>query len=533
VSMIRIRRALVSVSDKRGVDELARGLARHGVQILSTGGTARALRESGASVTEVAEYTGAPEILDGRVKTLHPKIHGGLLGRPTPEHQAEMSQHGIENIDLVVVNLYPFRETVARAGVTLAEAIENIDIGGPSMVRSASKNHERVTVLVDPDDYASVIEQMDANGGQVPHGLRFNLARKAFAYTASYDGAIANFLTALPDDAIDSSGPLKPATFPETLTLQFKEGRTLRYGENPHQQAAFYIDEATPEGPSVARAQVLQGKELSYNNIVDLDAAAMLVSEFTRPAVAIIKHTNPCGVAESDDGCAGAYRLARECDPVSAFGGIVAANRVVDDELGRELAETFLECVIAPGFTDGALEALAKKKSLRLLAYQTPTHGRASLMLRAVNGGLLAQTPDDQIVAAAAAKVVTRRAPTAEELRTLDFAWRVCKHVKSNAIVFASLHRGGGARTVGVGAGQMSRVDSVKIARMKAQLPTLGGVLASDAFFPFRDGLDAAAEAGVTAVIQPGGSVRDEEVIAAANERDLAMVFTGMRHFRH
>jgi phosphoribosylaminoimidazolecarboxamide formyltransferase/IMP cyclohydrolase len=531
--LTRIRRALISVSDKRGVDELARGLTRHGVQILSTGGTARALRDAGAQVTDVAAYTGAPEILDGRVKTLHPKIHGGLLGRPTPEHQAEMLKHGIENIDLVVVNLYPFRETVARAGVTLADAIENIDIGGPSMVRSAAKNHERVAVVVDPDDYAPLLAELDANQGQVSVGLRWKLARKAFAYTSSYDGAIANFLTALPDDAVSSTGALQPATFPETLTLQFKEGRSLRYGENPHQQAAFYLDEATPEGPSVARAQVLQGKELSYNNIVDLDAAVTLVSEFNRPAVVIIKHTNPCGAAESDEGCAGAYRLARECDPVSAFGGIVACNRVVDDELGRELSETFLECVIAPGFTDGALQSLAKKKSLRLLAYQTPQHGKSSWMMRAVNGGLLVQTPDDKIVAAADAKVVTKRPPTADELRALDFAWRVCKHVKSNAIVFASLHRSGGARTVGVGAGQMSRVDSVRIARMKAQLPTLGSVLASDAFFPFRDGLDAAAEAGITAVIQPGGSVRDEEVIAAADEHGLAMVLTNMRHFRH
>ncbi len=529
---VRIRRALVSVSDKRGVEELAKGLARHGVEILSTGGTARRLREAGAQVQEVADYTGAPEILDGRVKTLHPKIHGGLLGRPIPEHQAEMARHGIENIDLVVVNLYPFRETVARSGVTFAEAIENIDIGGPSMVRSASKNHERVAVLVDPEDYDALIREMDENAGQVDAALRFKLARKAFAYTAAYDGAIANFLSALPDNAYAEEGALTPAPFPETLTLQFKEGRMLRYGENPHQQAAFYIDEATPEGPSVARATALQGKELSYNNIVDLDAAAMLVSEFSRPAVTIIKHTNPCGTAESDDGCAAAYRLARECDPVSAFGGIVACNRVIDDELGRELAETFLECVIAPGFTDGARESLAKKKALRLLAYQTPQHGRPSLAMRAVNGGLLAQTPDDKIVSAADAQVVTKRAPSSDELRALDFAWRVCKHVKSNAIVFAQLH-GTGARSVGVGAGQMSRVDSVKIAKQKAILPIAGGVMASDAFFPFRDGLDAAAEAGITAVIQPGGSVRDEEVIAACNERDIAMVFTKMRHFRH
>jgi phosphoribosylaminoimidazolecarboxamide formyltransferase/IMP cyclohydrolase len=532
--MVRIRRALVSVTDKRGVEELAHALSRHGVELLSTGGTARRLRDGGARVTEVAAYTGAPEILDGRVKTLHPKIHGGLLGRPTPEHQAEMAAHGIEPIDLVVVNLYPFRETVARKGVTLAEAIENIDIGGPSMIRSASKNHERVAVLVDPDDYPALIAEMDAHEGQVSAALRFRLARKAFAYTAAYDGAIANFLTALPDDAVGGEGPLEPAAFPETLTLQFKDGRPLRYGENPHQQAAFYLDEAVPTGPSVARAEVLQGKELSYNNIVDLDAALALVSEFGRPTVAIIKHTNPCGVAESDDGCAAAYLLARECDPVSAFGGIVAANRVVDDELGRELAETFLECVIAPGFTEGARAALAKKKSLRLLAYQTPTRGSASLVLRAVHGGLLVQTPDEKMVAAAEAEVATRRTPSVAELRALDFAWRVCKHVKSNAIVLATLdEKGGGARTIGVGAGQMSRVDSVKLARQKALVPTAGAVLASDAFFPFRDGIDAAAEAGVSAVIQPGGSVRDDEVIAAADQHGLAMVLTRMRHFRH
>lgn len=527
--MVRIKRALVSVSDKRGVEELARGLQRHDIEVLSTGGTARALRDAGARVTEVASWTGAPEILDGRVKTLHPKIHGGLLGRATPEHEAEMAKHGIEKIDLVVVNLYPFRETVARPDVTLAEAIENIDIGGPSMIRSASKNHERVTVVVDPDDYAALLEELDAHGGATTPELRFRCARKAFAYTAAYDGAIANWLSAVDEKA--ESLTLK--SFPETLTMQWTQGRELRYGENPHQTAAFYLDEAMPEGPSVARAEVLQGKELSYNNIVDLDAAVQLVSEFGRPAVAIIKHTNPCGAAESDDGVTAAYRMARECDPVSAFGGIVACNRVVDDDLGRELSETFLECVIAPGYTDGARASLAKKKNLRLLAYQTPQHGRSGWQLRAVNGGLLVQTRDDRIVSAADAEVVSKRAPTAEELRALDFAWRVCKHVKSNAIVFASLTKSGGVRTVGVGAGQMSRVDSVKIARMKSLLSTMGSVCASDAFFPFRDGVDAIAEAGATAIIQPGGSVRDEEVVQAANEHNLAMVVTKMRHFRH
>lgn len=532
--MVRIRRALVSVSDKRGVEALARGLARHQIEVLSTGGTARSLRDAGVSVTEVAAHTGAPEILDGRVKTLHPRIHGGLLGRDTPQHKKEMADHGIEPIELVVVNLYPFRETIARPDVTLAQAIENIDIGGPSMIRSAAKNHERVTVIVDPDDYAAFLAELDAHEGSTSMEERFRLATKAFAYTAAYDGAIANFLSSLPQSvaSLPAETPVERTPFPETLTVQFKEGRLLRYGENPHQRAAFYLDEVRPDGPSVARAEILQGKELSYNNIIDLDAAVQLVSEFSRPAVAIIKHTNPCGAAESDDGSASAYRLARECDPVSAYGGIVACNRVVDDELGALLDETFLECVIAPGFTDGARQRLAKKKSLRLLAYQTPTLGRPGWVLRSVHGGLLVQTRDDQIVAAAEAQVVTKRPPTAAELRALDFAWRISKHVKSNAIVLAGMHEHG-ARTIGIGAGQMSRVDSVKLAKDKAQLPTEGGVLASDAFFPFRDGVDAAAKSGITAIIQPGGSVRDEEVISAANEHGIAMVLTKMRHFRH
>ncbi len=534
--MVRIERALVSVWDKRGVEELAVGLERHGVTVLSTGGTARKLREAGAKVVEVADYTGAPEILDGRVKTLHPKIHGGLLGRPTDEHRREMAAHGIDPIDLVIVNLYPFRETIARPEVTLEAAIENIDIGGPAMIRSASKNHERVTVIVDPDDYPALVAEMDANGGAISAATRFSLARKAFAYTAAYDGAIANYLTALPITVAAATGEGAPAPqpemFPEVLSLQFREGRVLRYGENPHQQAAFYLDEQVPEGPSVARAEILQGKELSYNNIVDLDAAVQLVSEFGRPAVSIIKHTNPCGAAESDAGCASAYRLARECDPVSAFGGIVACNRVVEDELAALLAETFLECIIAPGFTDGARETLGKKKALRLLAYQTPTNGRTGYVLRSVHGGLLVQTRDDRLVPAAEAEVVSKRAPTADELRALDFAWRVSKHVKSNAIVLAGLH-GEGARTIGVGAGQMSRVDSVKLARDKAQLPLAGSVLASDAFFPFPDGVEVAAQAGVRAIIQPGGSVRDAEVIAAADAHGVAMVLTKMRHFRH
>ncbi len=526
--MVRIRRALVSVSDKRGLDELGRALARHGVEVLSTGGTARLLRDAGVAVTEVADYTGAPEILDGRVKTLHPKIHGGLLGRPTDAHRAEMQKHGIGEIDLVVVNLYPFAETIARPGVTLAEAIENIDIGGPSMIRSGAKNHERVAVVVDPADYPVLVGEMDENAGAVSAATRFRLARKAFAHTAGYDGTIANFLTALPPDAGEQQAGAWPSPFPEVLTLQWVGGQVLRYGENPHQQAAFY---RAPRviGPSVASAQVLQGKELSYNNLVDLDAALELACEFPRPAAAIIKHTNPCGAACADD-VASAYAKARACDPTSAFGGVVAVNRPVDEAFARALGETFLECVIAPGFSDGARAELAKKKNLRLLAYSTATGERipGGLQVRTIPGGALVQTRDAELVPARDAKVVTKRAPTEAELRALDFAWRVAKHVKSNAIVLAR-----DEVTVGVGAGQMSRVDSVKLAVQKAQSPTAGCVLASDAFFPFRDGPDAAAAAGVTAIIQPGGSVRDQEVIAAADEHDVAMVFTGMRHFRH
>ena len=534
--MVRIRRALVSVSNKRGLDELARALGRHGVEILSTGGTAKALRDAGAKVIDVAEYTGAPEILDGRVKTLHPKIHGGLLGRPTDEHRAEMAKHGIEAIDLVVVNLYPFQQTVAKAGVAFGDAIENIDIGGPSMLRSAAKNHERVTVVVDPEDYAMVIAELDAAGGSASAATRFRLARKAFAHTAAYDGAIANFLTALPDAAPAHDAPATPGTFPGTLTVQWSGGQTLRYGENPHQQAAFYRDPLPPGRPSVAFSKVLQGKELSYNNLVDLEAALEAVLEFERPAAVIVKHTNPCGVAVAAD-CAEAFTRARACDPVSAFGGVVALNRGVDGATAEKLADLFLECIVAPSFDEAARALLDKKKNLRLLAFDGAANGLAGtgdlsrqsgLLLKSLRGGLLVQTRDDGVKAARDAQVVTKRAPTPAELAALDFAWRVCKHVKSNAIVFA--HDG---VTVGVGAGQMSRVDSVRIAVEKAQSPTAGCVVASDAFFPFRDGLDGLAKAGATAVIQPGGSVRDAEVIAAADEHGIAMLFTGMRHFKH
>ena len=522
--MSKIARALISVSDKTGLVELARGLVAEGLEILSTGGTAKALYAAGVAVREVSDFTGAPEILDGRVKTLHPRVHGGILGRPTAKHREEMRQAGLSPIDLVVVNLYPFRETVAR-GAPFEEVIENIDIGGPAMIRSAAKNHERVAVVVEPADYGRVLAEIQG-AGEVSAALRFELARKAFAHTAAYDGAVASYLgrVTAPD------APL--ADFPRTLHLSARLERTLRYGENPHQKAAFYVQDDAG-GPSLAHAQVLQGKELSYNNLLDLDAAMRIAAEFLAPAVAIIKHSNPCGVAISDGGIADAYRRARETDPVSAFGGIVAVNRPVDAALGRELSETFLECVIAPGYAPEALAALAPKKNLRLLAYDFARDGSgeadaAALDLRTVAGGFLVQTRDTTTSAAAAGRVASRRAPTVAELIDLDFAWRVAKHVKSNAIVFA-----GAGRTLGIGAGQMSRVDSVRIAISKARAPLAGAVLASDAFFPFRDGVDEAARAGVTAVIQPGGSVRDDEVLAAADEHGMAVVRTGERHFRH
>ncbi|HUS67216.1 MAG TPA: bifunctional phosphoribosylaminoimidazolecarboxamide formyltransferase/IMP cyclohydrolase [Kofleriaceae bacterium] len=526
---VRVRRALLSVSDKRGLVPLAQALAARGVEILSTGGTAKALSDAGLRVVQVSDHTGAPEILDGRVKTLHPRVHGGLLGRPTPEHEAEMAAHDIPPIDLVVVNLYPFEATIANPGVSRADAIENIDIGGPSMLRSSAKNHERVAVVVDPDDYPEVMRELEAGDGALPDALRFRLARKAFSHTAAYDGAIAAYLSSL-----DGDGDAR-AAYPGTLTIQWERVAELRYGENPHQTAAFYRDARSPLGagparPTLAAAEILQGKQLSYNNILDCDAALGLCLEFTAPTAVIVKHTNPCGVASDPSGVATAYRLARETDPVSAFGGIVAVNREVDEALAAQLAETFLECVVAPGYSAAAREALGGKKNLRLLSVgaMAARPGDRGVALRSVGGGLLVQSADLALVPAAEAKVVTRRAPSAEELAALDFVWRVAKHVKSNAIVY-----GRGTRTVAVGAGQMSRVDSAKIARIKAALPLEGCVAASDAFFPFRDGVDVLADAGATAIIQPGGSIRDDEVIAAADEKNLAMVFTGMRHFRH
>ncbi|MCW5804283.1 MAG: bifunctional phosphoribosylaminoimidazolecarboxamide formyltransferase/IMP cyclohydrolase [Deltaproteobacteria bacterium] len=530
-----MKRALISVSDKRGVVELARTLVELGLEILSTGGTATALTAAGIPVTQVAAYTGAPEILDGRVKTLHPKVHGGILGRGTDAHRREMDAHAIPVIDLVVVNLYPFEATVARAGTTFDDAIENIDIGGPAMLRSAAKNHERVAVVVDPDDYGAIAEAL--RGGGISAAQRLRLARKAFAHTAGYDTAIAAYLSAV-DDAAADARDAAPARreLPDTLGFQWRRLYELRYGENPHQRAAFYADARSPlatpasDRPTIATAEVLGGKQLSYNNILDLDAALGLVLEFDEPAAVVVKHNNPCGVA-IDATCAAAYVRAREADATSAFGGIVAVNREVDAELARLLVETFLECVVAPGYSAEAREALAGKKNLRLVrasgAWKAPTDAVA-WSIRTIAGGALVQTVDHGMVDLAAARVATKRAPDDGERRDLAFAWRVAKHVKSNAIVFA---RDG--VSVAIGAGQMSRVDSVRICERKAGDKLRGAVVASDAFFPFRDGVDVLASAGAVAVVQPGGSVRDEEVIAAADEHRLAMLFTGMRHFRH
>lgn len=550
---MKVKRAILSVSDKRGLAELGKGLARHGVEILSTGGTARALEEAGISTTAIAAYTGAPEILGGRVKTLHPKIHGGLLGRAIPEHQAEMADNDIAPIDLVVVNLYPFEQTIARSDVSRAEAIENIDIGGPSMLRSAAKNHERVAVVVEPDDYPAILAELDGNDGVLSDATRFALARKAFSHTAAYDGAIAAYLTSFDPKTLGAESERQ--AMPDVLTIQWRRVRDLRYGENPHQSASFYADSRSPlvvrdSRPSLADAEVLQGKPLSYNNILDLDAALACCLEFIEPTAVVVKHTNPCGVASHPDGVARAYPLARATDPTSSFGGIVAVNREVDEALAVQLAETFLECIVAPGYSDAARAVLAKKKRLRLIGTGPWIgHGSADAVgdasawaMRSVTGGLLVQSADLSIEPAREAQVVTERRPGDDEFRALDFAWRVGKHIKSNAIVFCRADQQGSdgsgseipvAHTVGVGAGQMSRVDSVRIAREKAESSLEGTAVASDAFFPFRDGIDAIAEAGATAIIQPGGSIRDKEVIAAANEHGIAMIFTGHRHFRH
>ncbi len=524
--MPKITRALISVTDKRGVAALARGLADLGVEILSTGGTATLLEAAGIRVVPVKDYTGFPEMLDGRVKTLHPKIHGGLLGRRDLQtHRDAMTQHGIRPIDLVAVNLYQF-EQVAGAGADLAEAVEHIDIGGPAMIRSAAKNHADVTVLVDPDDYERVLAELRASG-EVSRETNFRLARKAYALTARYDGAIADHLGTYAADGTR-------IRYGETLHLQFVKAQDLRYGENPHQTAAAYRERVLTE-PCVIGARQLQGKELSFNNIVDANAAFELVQEFEETAAVVIKHTNPCGVATSRTSLLDAFGKAKACDPVSIFGGIVGLNRTVDAATARALVEVFLEVVVAPGFAPEALavfDGSARAKNTRLLEVPVPAeYRRDGADLERVTGGLLVQDRDLGRVRAAEARVVTKRSPTPDELVALDLAWRVCKHTKSNAIVFARADH-----VVGVGAGQMSRVDAARVAVMRAEthgLATRGSVVASDAFFPFRDGLDVTAAAGATAVIQPGGSVRDAELTEAADEHGMAMLLTGMRHFKH
>ena len=528
-----IKQALISVSDKTGVLEFAQGLAAQGVQLLSTGGTAKMLREAGLTVTEIGDYTGFPEMLDGRVKTLHPKVHGGILARrDLPEHLATIAEHGIPTIDLVCVNLYPFAATIAKPGVTLEDAIENIDIGGPAMVRSSAKNYAGVAIVTDPADYAPLLAEMKATGGALKLATRFNLARKAFTHTARYDSMIANWLTGLDDgaEAKPAEAAPVPSIFPARLQLAFDRTEILRYGENSHQQAAFYRDTIALPG-SIAAYSQLQGKELSYNNIADSDAAWECVKAFDAPACVIIKHANPCGAA-IDGSLLGAYEKAFQTDSTSAFGGIIAFNGEVGIDVVNAMNERkhFVEVLIAPSFTAEARAALASKQNLRVLVVPLG-RGLNKLELKRVGGGLLVQTPDDFTAQASGLKVVTKAQPTARQIEDLLFAERVAKFVKSNAIVFC-----GGGMTLGVGAGQMSRVDSTRIAGMKARnagLSLTGSVVASDAFFPFRDGVDVLAEAGAAAVIQPGGSMRDEEVIAAADEHGLAMVFTGARHFRH
>jgi len=520
--MSMVERALVSVSDKTGIVDFARGLHELGIEILSTGGTAARLRDADLPVVEVSSWTGFPEMMDGRVKTLHPRIHGGLLARRDTDADA-MRAHGIAGIDLLVVNLYPFEQTVARPDCDLATAVENIDIGGPAMLRAAAKNHAWVTVVVDTGDYPAVLEEL-RTAGAVSAATRFRLATRAFEHTARYDGAIASYLA-------QDSAEAPPAAFPRTLNLQYEKSQTMRYGENPHQRAAFYVEGAGTEA-NVATARQLQGKALSFNNVADTDAALECVKSFDDPACVIVKHANPCGVAVG--ACIrDAYHRAFRTDPTSAFGGIIAFNRPLDAETAAAIVERqFVEVVVAPRVDAAALASFATKENVRVLECgELPPAPSAAFDFKRVAGGLLVQDRDNGAVAAGDLKIVTRRAPTAAEMRDLLFAWKVVKFVKSNAIVYA---RDG--MTIGIGAGQMSRVYSTRIASIKAQdegLEVRGSVLASDAFFPFRDGIDAAAEAGVNAVIEPGGSVRDAEVIAAADEHGMAMVFTRMRHFRH
>jgi len=508
----QIRRALISVSDKTAIVDFARELSVFGVEIISTGGTAKTLRDAGIAVRDVSDITGFPEMMDGRVKTLHPRVHGGLLAiRDNPEHVAAMEQHGIESIDMVVVNLYPFAETIKRQGVTREEAIEQIDIGGPAMIRSAAKNAHDVAVVVSPEQYGRVIDELNQNDGALSLSTRNTFAQKAFEHTAQYDIMVSSYLAGASD------------ALPDRLSWTMNKIADLRYGENPHQKAALY---QTSTNGGIANAAVLAGKEMSFNNYVDAEAAWQLVCDFEQTACAIIKHTNPAGVGLGET-AAEAYKKALATDPVSAFGGIVAFNRTVDTGAAQEVTKIFTEVVIAPHYDAAALEILRAKKNLRVIR-MSEVEQPARVELKQIGGGMLVQTRDDHRLNPAELNVVTTRKPTDDEIRALLFAWIVCKHTKSNAIVYARADQ-----AVGVGAGQMSRVDSVKIGAMRAQLPVAGSVLASDAFFPFRDGIDEAARHGITAVIQPGGSVRDDEVVAAANEHGLTMVFTGVRHFKH
>ena len=512
--MAFIKRVLISVTDKAGIVEFAQGLRDLGAEIISTGGTARVIHDGGVTVREVSEVTGFPEMLDGRLKTINPRIAGGVLAiRANSEHMKSLAEHKIPPIDMVVVNLYAFEKVAARQGVSMAELIENIDIGGPTLIRAAAKNYQDVAVVTSPDDYPAILQELHECKGQISEPTLWRLAQKAFAVTAAYDRAISTRLARV--DAKDESG------LPGFLDIRAPRALDLRYGENPHQSAALY----SARHGGVAAAEQLQGKELSYNNLVDLDAAWQLIHEFDQPASAIIKHTNPCGCAEAAT-LAESYRRAFEADPVSAYGGVLAFNRALDEETAREISKTFIEAIAAPDYTSEARNVLASKKNLRLLKVDPAPAGEP--VVKSISGGYLVQTPDAHQLKRSECKVVTARPPSEDEWRALEFGWKVCKHVKSNAIVYA---RSG--QSVTVGAGQMSRVDSVKVGAMKTLLPLKGTVIASDAFFPFPDGIEEAAKHGITAVIQPGGSVRDDLVIEAANQLGLAMVFTGVRHFRH
>ena len=519
--MGKIKTALISVSDKTGILEFAKFLSENGVEILSTGGTAKLLKENSLPVTMVSDYTGFPEMMDGRVKTLHPKIHGGLLGkRDDSNHMKAMEEHGIKPIDMLVVNLYPFEATISKEDCSFEDAIENIDIGGPSMVRSAAKNHKDVAVVASSRCYEKLIQELSDNDFSLSKKTRLLLAQEAFAHTSRYDSLISEYLF--------EKSETNQSVFPENYHIPLKKVQDLRYGENPHQNAAFYID-ARSGNADITEAQQLQGKELSFNNIIDLEAALKVVLEFKETASVIIKHTNPCGIG-IDESLLESFKKAKETDPVSAFGGIIGFNRIVDASTAEEIVTTFVEAIIAPDYEKKALEIFTKKKNLRLMKLPMGEKKKngGSLDIKRVSGGLLLQNNDNIDLVESQLKVVTKKQPSEDQWEALRFAWKAAKHVKSNAIVFAKKDR-----TIGIGAGQMSRVDSTKIAVEKAKSPVKGTVMASDAFFPFRDAIDAAAENGITAIIQPGGSIKDEEVITAANEHKIAMVFTGIRHFKH